>query len=91
MWPHTRPFARAPGFRRGRVALSFRVVPRGPVIPLEDDTIKIAMLTGAVLRDVSGGTRGWVEEGNGPGTSTGKRRTEEREDSTPGVPAGGCW
>jgi len=75
---------------RGGVALSFRAVPCGPVIPLEDDTIKIAMLTGAVLRDASGG-RGWVQEGNGPGTSTGKRRTEEREASTPGVSAGGCW
>jgi len=37
-------------------ARSFRAVPRGPVIPSEDDTIKIAMLTSAVLRDASGGT-----------------------------------
>lgn len=34
----------------------FRAVPRGPVIPSEDDTIKIAMLTSAALRDASGGT-----------------------------------
>lgn len=33
----------------------FRAVLRGPVIPSEDDTIKIAMLTSA-LRDASGGT-----------------------------------
>lgn len=37
-------------------ARSFRTVPRGPVIPPEDDTIKIAMLTSAALRDASGGT-----------------------------------
>lgn len=37
-------------------ARSFRAVPRGPVIPPEDDTIKIAMLTSAALRDASGGT-----------------------------------
>lgn len=36
-------------------ARSFRAVPRGPVIPSEDDTIKIAMLTSAALRDASGG------------------------------------
>lgn len=45
MWPHTRAFARARVPQEG--ARSFRAVPRGPVIPPEDDTIKIATLTSA--------------------------------------------
>lgn len=73
-------------------ARSFRAVPRGPVIPPEDDTIKIAMLTSAALRDASGGTgcrrttvqkRATAGDGGGGG--------EKEEGSTPGVPAGGCW
>lgn len=64
------------GYTQGG-ARSFRAVPRGPVIPPEDDTIKIAMLTSAVLRDASGdtGRRGTVQERATRGGGSGGRRS----------------
>lgn len=91
MWPHTQPaFCSDTGVPQ-EGAHSFRVVPRGPVIPPEDDTIKIAMLTSAVLRDALGGTgcrRTTVQERAAAVEGGGGRGVV---GSTPGVPVGGCW
>lgn len=75
MWPHTQPAFCSDTGAPQEGAHSFRVVPRGPVIPPEDDTIKIAMLTSAVLRDALGGT--------------GCRRTTVRTEERAAVEGGG--
>lgn len=93
MWPHTRPFARSPGFPQEGARL-FLAVPRGPVIPPEDDTIKIAMLTSTALRDASGGTgrrRKTVQERAAARDGGKGERGGEGGGSTPGVPAVGYW